>query len=559
MPFVPEVPGEIPTLGYLALDWIKAYLAAPDKTEYEPFIPYIEQEDFILKWYALDPITGKRRFHRGVLGRPRGWGKSPLLAAMACVEALGPVVFDGWDVEGRPVGKPWSKVRTPLVHIAAVSDDQTQNTWTPLLEMLGPEAPVHEDYDIDVMETFVALPRRGKIQCITSSARTVKGARAQFAVLDQTEEWVPSNGGPKLARTMRVNAAKVGGTTLESPNAYTPGEDSVAQASAEFWDDIKRGRAKDEGLYYDHREAPASTNMDDYDSLIIGLRVAYGDSSAHPDGCIIHDPPCPPGHANLDRLVSTIWDPTQEEEDSRTDFLNQITEAADSWVSFPAVQKCYNPDAILHPRDEIVLGFDGSRGRSKGKADATALVGVRVYDGFTFEIGVWEPPSKSKKDWKDWRPPHLEIDRVVDEWFERARIVGFYADPSGWTEYVSKWESKYRKRLKVQATAKYPISVWPRGKTSSVVEAVETARVAIVTGEMSHDGGAGLVRHLVNARTRETPRGNLLYKSYPMSPDKIDAAYAYVMAWKCRTDALSKGLGKRPEAASSSGKVIVSS
>ena len=552
MPWKPEVPGEVPTLGYLAIDWMKAYLAAPDRTEYEPFIPYLEQEDFILKWYALRP-DGTRRFHRGVLGRPRGWGKSPLLASLAIVEALAPVVFDGWDANGRPVGKPWAKVRTPLVQVAAVSDEQTMNTWTPLLEMLGPEAPVHEDYDLDVMDTFVALPRRGKIHCITSSARTVKGARAHFAVLDQTEEWVPSNGGPKLARTMRTNAAKVGGTTLESPNAYTPGEDSVAQASAEFWDDIKRGRAKNDGLYYDHREAYADTDLDEYDSLIWGLRRAYGDSSGHAGGCVLHDPPCKPGHVDLDRLVATIWDTTQEEEDSRTDFLNQITQSADSWLSFPQIKACYNEHKVLDPRDEIVLGFDGSRGRSKGKADATALIGVRVRDGFTWECGVWEPGLKEK----DWRPPHFEIDHTVDEWFERCKVIGFYADPSGWQEYISKWESKYRKKLKVVATAKHPIAVWPRGKTSMVVESVEHARVAIVTGEMCHDGSPGLVRHLTNARKRETPRGDLLYKSYPMSPDKIDAAYAYVMAWKARTGALSQGFGKDRTQTSNSGRIIV--
>lgn len=550
MPFKPSVPGEIPTLGYIAIDWMATYLAAPDRTDYEPFLPYIEQEDFILRWYALHP-NGKRRFHRGVLGRPRGWGKSPLLAALACVEALAPVYFDGWDANGQPVGKPWSEVRTPWVQIAAVSDDQTRNTWGPVLEMLGPEAPVHEDYRISPMETFVALPNRGRIEAITSSARTVKGARAHFSVLDQTEEWVPSNGGPHLARTMRTNAAKVGGTTLESPNAYTPGEDSVAEGSAEYWDDIKRGRAKNDGLYYDHREAPAGTDLDDYDSLVAGLRVSYGDSSGHPGGCVIHDPPCDPGHVDLDRLIATIWDTTQEEADSRTDFLNQITQAADAWVTYPQVANCYNPDAILHPKDEIVLGFDGSRGRGKGKADATALIGVRVSDGFSWECGVWEPGLKEK----DWKPPHIEIDQCVSDWFDRARVIGFYADPSGWQEYISKWEAQYRKRLKVLATAKYPIAVWPRGKTSMVVEAVEHARVAIVTGEMSHDGSPGLVKHLLHARKRETPRGDLIYKSYPMSPDKIDAAYAWIMAWKARTDALSKGFGQGSK--SSAGRIIV--
>lgn len=552
MPWKPSVPGEIPTLGYIAVEWMKAYLAAPDHTDYEPFIPYLEQEDFILAWYALH-LNGRRRFHRGVFGRPRGHGKSPLLAGLACVEALAPVYFDGWDAQGQPVGKPWSSVRTPWVQLAAVSDDQTRNTWQPVLEMLGPEAPVHDEYQITPMETFVSLPNRGRIEAITSSARTVKGARSHFAVLDQTEEWVTSNGGPHLARTMRTNAAKVGGTTLESPNAYTPGENSVAQASAEYWEDIKRGRAKNEGLLYDHREAPPETDLDDYESLVKGLRVAYGDSSGHSGGCVIHDPPCAPGHVDLDRLVATIWDTSQEEADSRTDFLNQITEAADSWVSYPQVNACYDPEKILDPNDDIVLGFDGSRGRTKGRADATALIGVRVSDGFTWECKVWEPGPKEK----DWKPPVIEVDREVDDWFTRCRVVGFYADPSGWQEYISKWEAKYRKRLKVAATAKYPIAVWPRGKTSMVVEAVEHARIALVTGEMSHDGSPNLVRHLLHARKRETPRGYLLYKSYPMSPDKIDAAYAYVMAWKARTDALSKGFG-RPRTPTS-GRVMVSS
>jgi hypothetical protein len=552
VPWKPSVPGEIPTLGYIAVEWIAEYLAAPDRAEYEPFILYREQEDFVFRWYALHP-NGTRRFHRGVFGRPRGFGKSPLLAALSCLEALGPVHFDGWDANGQPVGRPWSEVRTPWVQLAAVSDDQTRNTWAPVLEMLRAEAPVHDSYRLTPMETFVSLPNRGRIEAITSSARTVKGARAHFAVLDQTEEWVPSNGGPKFARTIRTNAAKVGGTTIESPNAYTPGEDSVAQQSAEYWDDIKRGRARNEGLLYDHREAPPDTDLDDYESLIRGLRFAYGDSSGHPDGCIIHEPPCPPGHVDLDRLVSTIWDTTQLEEDSRTDFLNQITQSADAWVTHVQVKDCYDDSKSLQPDDEIVLGFDGSQGRAKGKPDATALVAVRVSDGFTWECRVWE----AKHGEKDWRPPVLEVDRTVDDWFDRCRVVGFYADPSGWTEWISKWEARYRKKLKVKSTEKYPIAHWPRGKTSAVVEAVEHARVAIATGEMSHDGSPNLVRHLLNARKRETPRGWLIYKSYPMSPDKIDAAYAFVLAWKCRTDALSKGYGKPRQVGS--GRILVSS
>lgn len=49
-------------------------LARPALGYYEPFVPYREQEDFILRWYELDPETCRFRYDRGVLGRARGWG-----------------------------------------------------------------------------------------------------------------------------------------------------------------------------------------------------------------------------------------------------------------------------------------------------------------------------------------------------------------------------------------------------------------------------------------------------------------------------------------------------
>ncbi|MFJ4356909.1 hypothetical protein ACIP25_11630 [Streptomyces massasporeus] len=74
IPWKPPEPGAVPTLGFEVIDWISAYLAAPDRGEYEPFVLYPEQEDFVLRFYEIDPKTGKRRRRRGVISRPRGWG-----------------------------------------------------------------------------------------------------------------------------------------------------------------------------------------------------------------------------------------------------------------------------------------------------------------------------------------------------------------------------------------------------------------------------------------------------------------------------------------------------
>ncbi|MEV7492163.1 terminase [Streptomyces anulatus] len=538
---MPPEPGAVPTLGYDVIDWISEMLAAPDRGDYEPFVLYPEQEDFVLRYYELDPRTGKRRFRRGVISRPRGWGKSPFLAALAIVEALGPVVPDGWDAEGQPVGKPWAEVRTPLVQIAAVSETQTKNTWTPLLEML--QGPVLDEYPgLEPLDTFVNLPR-GRIEPITSSARTVKGNKPVFAVLDQTEEWVRSNRGNRLAETMRINAAKVGGTTIESPNAFIPGEGSVAEESAAFWTKIREGRAKDDGLFYDHREAPPETDMTDRQSLTAGLAYTYGDS-ADRNG----------GHVDLDTIVATIWDPSTDPQTARADFLNQITHASDSWISQPEWAGVAAADKVVGRGEEVVLGFDGSRRRNRGVTDATALVGCRVSDGHLFLLGCWEQPDGPFG--QDWQVPTVEVLATVEDAFRDYKVVGMYADPARWESHVAKWEADHGRRLKLKASTQHPIEWWMTGgRSGHIVRALEKFRSSVVDGELTHDGSSVMTRHILNARRRESRSGIQIMKEHPDSSKKIDVAVAAVLAWQARVDAMAKGLGKKK--AGRSGRVVV--
>ncbi|MFB9776126.1 hypothetical protein [Brevibacterium otitidis] len=545
MPWKPQHEGDFPTLGWSVIDWITENLAAPDRLEYEPLIPYAEQEDFILRFYEIDPATGRRKIRRGVLSRPRGWGKSPIVGAIMAAEALGNVVFDGWDANGQPVGKPWASIVTPLVQVAAVSEDQTRNTWSALLEML--EGPVVDNYPgLEPMSSFVNLPR-GWMRFITSSGTSVKGARTVFSALDQTESWFSSNGGHKLHETMDSNAAKMGGSYIETPNAFVPGTDSVAERTASYWAQIQEGTAKATGLYYDHREAPADTDLADRESLTLGLRIAYGDAAKHPDGCLIHEPPCPPGHADLESRIQSMWDPTKDVQVSRADWLNQITHASDSWLSKPEVIAAVDMMKTVDATEPIVLGFDGSRGRVKGHADATAIIGCRVSDGHLFEIGIWEQPKNftPTKDEPFWQVPVDEVELVLHNTFRDYRVVGLYADPSGWASNVAAWEAKYGHRLRVKSKRDAPMTMWPRGKGIQIAEYVKKFHDAVVNRECSIDGSSVFVRHLLNARRRHKTSGVLLYKSFPESPDKIDAAYAAVMAWTARLDAVAKGVGRK--------------
>ena len=537
----PQFEGDVPTLGYQAIDWIHEYLAMPDSADEEPLRLTLEQQFFIKRFYELDPTTGRRKIHRGVISRPRGWGKSPFAGAMCLLEALGPVKFDGWDADGQPVGVSWKEGtgRNPIVQVAAVSEDQAQNTWSAVKEMAQTDS-LFDDYEgLEVFDGRILLPYGGHISPISASSASVKGARAVFAVLDQTEEWTPGNGGVRLASTMRSNAAKLGGTTLETPNAFIPGRNSVAESSAAYWSTIESGSAKDDGLLYDHREAPPDTDMSDEESLVSGLRVAYGDASAHPDGCVIHDPPCKPGWVEFDPIKSIVWDLSTDPQVARSDFLNQITHASDSWLSQPDVKAIVATSKCLQQGDSIVLGFDGSRGRARGNPDATALVAARLDDKFITEIKIWE---KGANDPQDWQPSLLDVQSTIDWCFKQYNVVGFYADPSGWQSQVAEWEAKYRRKLRLRASRDSPIAAWPRSKTSAVTEWVDTFRQAVWHSEVSIGNSPQLVRHLLNARMRPTRTGYLLYKSYPDSPDKIDGAYASMLAFRAMTEAISVGL-----------------
>lgn len=547
----PEHEGDFPTLGWEALDWFQRYLIVPDgPAAGEPLTLYDEQALFVLRYYALDPnfsgpvvqgraLRNARRVRRAVLSRPKGFGKSPMVGAICLLEALGDVVFDGWDADGEPVGRPWTSLGFKAkVQLLAMSEDQTANTWEPLLTMVR-EGNLADDYDVEPMETFVNVPR-GRVEYATSSAASREGFRPVFAAMDQTESWVPSVGGPGLASTVRRNLAKVGGSSIETPNAFVPGQNSVAEKShtAAKLQSEKRLRGADGGILLDHREAPADTDPTDPVSLRAGLVIAYGDA-ADVNG----------GHVNLDRLIEDYWDPDTDPQDARRYYLNQVTHRSDSWLSSPewtAVRKPERGNADTLGRDDaITLGFDGSRSRARGVTDATALIACRVRDRHLVQLGVWEQPANWPRD-KAWKVPVAEVLAAVDDAFRRHNVVGFYADPAKWESHIASWEAKYGTKLKVKATREHPIEWWMTGgRAAIVVKALAAFHDAVIDKELSHDGSSELTRHAIAAVRRESRSGIQIAKEHPDSERKIDALPAAVLAYTCAIDAVAKGEAKK--------------
>jgi len=511
------------TLGEQVLVWCSEWIRQPDGPDAGgPWRFTREQVLFVLHWYAVDH-RGRWLYNRGVLRRAKGWGKSPVVSALALAELCGPVRFGGWDARGEPVGVSQAAA---WVQLAGVSEKQTTNTMSMVLAMVA-ESPMVDEYGLDVGLTRIFTAAGGRLEPITASAPTAEGARPSFVIQDETHHWTDSNGGTKLDRVNRRNLGKSrdgSARMLETTNAHAIGEQSVAERSHEAYLAIREGRSRATGLLYDSREA-LGVDLADDDELMQGLAIAYGDST----------------WVDLERIRDEVLDIATPPEDSRRFYLNELAAANDAWLSEIEWAGCADPTAVVADQERVVLGFDGSRKRKHAVTDATALVGCRVSDGLLFVVGCWEEPNGPAA--ADWQVPTTEVDAAVASAFDRWDVVGFYADPALWESHIVAWEARYSKRLVVKATADHPVQWWMSG--SKAVMAVERFKAAVLDQELRHDGDYTLTRHVLNARRRESRFGWSIAKEHPQSARKIDAAMAGVLAWQARLDAVAVGGRKK--------------
>ena len=483
-----------------------AYLPSPSD-EREPFILTDEQAKLVLAWYGLDD-RGQFVYRRGIIERAKGWGKSPLVAgAMALPELAGPVVFDGWDADGEPVGRVRGKGDVPpLIQIAAVSEDQTDNTYGAIYGMLtANNGRAADDLGIDLGRTRLFLrDRPGELHPVTASAGSREGQRTTFAVLDETHLWTPTNGGVKLAATIRRNAGKMNGRTIETTNAPTIGGKSVAERSES---DVERGFS---GIFHS-RQRPKTVPQPDWDDdqLLEALDVAYGDAHWIDRG----------------RILKEIRDPATAWDDSLRFYFNIRTVGSGRAV---------DPrrwDELAKPREvpagtAIGLGFDGSISQ-----DATVLRGC-TEDGYSFSLGVWQ---RSADDPLDWTVPRREVHEAVDAAFKRYKVGRMICDPPKWYSEIEEWTEKYGE----DRNGDPRVVVLDTNQASKFAPATDRWLTAIREGNHTHDGDPLTTDHVKSAhlkqvRLADDPTDGRTRYVLVKGEEKrrIDAAVADVLAFE---------------------------
>lgn len=487
----PAHPDDFPTLGWAVLDHMAEHLPSPADPA-EPFILTDEQALIVLRWFELDPMTGEFVHRRGRLEMAKGWGKSPLLAAIAIEEFAGPVCFDGWDDHGEPKA---ARRYWPVVEIAAVSEDQTDNTYSALYQMLtANEARASKSLGIDLGRTRLLLAggAPGMLRPVTAESASREGARLTFAVLDETHLWNRQNGGRKLAATLRRNAAKMDGRTFETTNAPVLGEGSVAEES---------GNDASLGVLHVARRPSTEPTLDTPDAEMRELlRETYGDAHWAP----------------LDRILAEIADPATSFDDALRYYFN---------IRTAGVARAVDPrmwDGLAKPRivpsgTPIGLGFDGSTYH-----DATVLRGCTA-DGYSWVIGRWSRPEGVES----WQVPRAEVTQAVADAFSRYRVGRMLADPPGWITEIGTWVERYGEEVVLGFDTAQPRRMAP---------AIDRWRTAVRARSHTHDGDEFCSTQIKDTRLRKVrvsdPDDDRTLYMFEKGPAGTDAAIADVLAYE---------------------------
>lgn len=500
-----------PSLGWALIDtWYREFPSPRD--ERKPFELTDEQAMTVLRWYEVHPLTGEFVYRRGMTRKSKKTGKSPLLAAMCIAELAMDVRFDGWDADGNPTGRPWGTGGDdppPWVQIAALSEDQDENTYAPLYTFLtANDGRLAELLDIDAGLTRCFLARReGRIEPVTSAAGSREGQPITFGCLDETGLMTLSNGGVKLARTVRRNASGMGGRVYETTNGYVPGEGSVAEGTE------KAHAAGRPGIWFDCLEAPEQIDGHEVDEaapdwvLRKALETPYR-------GCWWNP---------LDRIVADIRDPDMPWSDAQRFFFNWNRKGEGKAVDPKKWLSLTDATRVVPAGTRIGLGFDGSI-----TEDATALIGCTA-DGFSWPIKIWERPEGNKQ----WRVPRLEVHEQMALAFEVYDVGLALCDPPKWWTEIEQWTQLYGgKDDRVQALD-------TNGQQLRFARAVDRWLTAIRGGDHTHSGDETVTRHVVAAHLKkqrstadDEDQRTLYVLVKGQDGRKIDAAVGDVLAFE---------------------------
>lgn len=515
-----------PSLGAQVCDWMESHLAyGPGDLLGEPYVLDDEKRRLVWRLYEVfprdHPHAGRRRFRRAAISLRKGSAKTEFGAGVVACELApdGPVRTDGWRRVGKrgwePVGAP---VRDPYIPMLAYTAEQSDDlAYAALCAMLG-YGPFSRDYDIGQDRVMRATGGSGRALALATSPDARDGARTTMELFDETHRL-------RLPRQLQAHRAMLANLpkryladpwALEITVAPVPGQNSVAERTMEYAEQVAHGVKADARLYFFHRQASAGHDL----STPEGVRAAVVEAS----GPLV-------GWSDVDGIVAQWQEPDADRAYLARTWLNMKVRALQQVFDLERWKALADPEHEVPDGALITLGFDGAK-----STDWCALVATELSTGWQWPVGIWDS-SQYPED-----VLIALVDLAVAQTFDRYRVGRFYGDPPYWKEQLSAWQGKYGDQV---------VRRWETWRHRPMGFAVRNYGAAITGGSLHHSGDPVLTAHVGACHRMDLPerddKGAYLFtvqKERPDSPFKIDGAVAAILSWEARSDALAAGLAE---------------
>ncbi len=547
------------SLGWLCTAWCEYFVRhGPGAIKGHPVRHGDEYTGLFVDIYAVgdNPQNRHMLYDSVFFSRPKGCDKSGIGARLALFEGLGPARFGGWaerDGGAMPVYEdPWGfgfyyeyvpgepmgvHVESPGIRCMATEVGQVGNVYKTIKYNLTERdvCPLAHVPGIDVGLERVILPGDGEIIVSTASSSSKDGGRETFVIFDESHRYTTRELHEMyevVVNNLDKRKMHDGTWYFECTTMFAPGENSVAEATYAEAEALREGRKRtgQHRLLYDHRWGDVK-DLKNEAELRIAIREAYGEALSW---------------MSEDSLVAAFFDTRRTPANNRRFFLNAQTSASDSWVAPAEWDACGRPGKSLQDGDLVCLGLDGSI-----NDDSTCLVAVRVDDGHCELLAAFEKPLELAEA-DEWQVDRYAVDAAVHQAMHRFEVCGFYADPAHWQDSLAQWTQEFGEQMRVRASERRPLHWWTNRSKDMVLaleglhEAIREERVTFTPADdrTGREAELSLVlrSHVINARRRPSRAGLQIGKVWPKSPLKIDAAVALTLAWRCRSDAVAKGI-----------------
>jgi hypothetical protein len=526
---------------WVALEWVEAHCIVPDgfrkgqrfrlyEYQGEAFAHhYMVRGD--APWVPSNPVLGPAfTYRRSLLVGPQKIGKNPMVAAMTCLEGVGPALFAGWAgpdegyacadhgcrcgweyayEPGEPKGMRWP---TPLIQITAFSEDSTENTYDALRPMID-DGPLH-DLIPKTGEEFIRLPGGGRIDTVTSSNQSRLGQRVTFVPQDELGLWTAQNKMVKLADTQYRNLSGMGGRAFLTTNAWDPSENSVAQLQFE-------SSARD--IWRQYVEPPKTLSYGDRRERRRIHRIVYPPDVLRDNG----------GHVDLDAIEAEASDLAERDLPQARRFYGNERVAGHGHAVEAEVWRALATSRPVDERTIVGLGFDGSI------TDDSTVLRACTRDGYGFSLPGWSwvrPVGAAMAAWqrehpgREWEVPRAEVDAAVAEAFAMFRVGRMLCDPAKWRDEITRWAATYGEDIVV---------AFDTNKSVRMAPAFERWKTAMTTRAHTHDDDPVVTAHVLalhQRKARDTaPDDDGRIPLVPVKGSdrlKIDGALADILAYE---------------------------